>query len=43
MTDTQQRHTTHKAMARRNIKTAVGLGVLALCLYVGYFLFQYMT
>lgn len=43
MADTKHDNADRKALARRNIRLAVGLGILALCLYVGYFLFQYMT
>lgn len=43
MADTEQDNAEQKALARRNIRLALGLGFLALCLYVGYFLFQYMT
>lgn len=32
-----------KALSRRNIRTALGLGLVALLVYVGYFLFRYMT
>lgn len=43
MTDTERHNEEQKALARRNIRLAVGLGILAVCLYVGYFVFQYMT
>jgi len=43
MTHGRENEADRKALARRNILTAVALGVVAVCVYVGYFLFRYMT
>lgn len=32
-----------KTLARRNKLTALGLGLVALMVYIGYFLFKYLT
>jgi len=39
----RQNEADRKTLARRNILTAVALGIVAVCLYVGYFLFQYLN
>lgn len=43
MTDTQQHSDGNQARDRRNVKTAIVLAVVAIAVYVGYFVFQAMT
>jgi len=40
MTEPQQQNDGNHARDRRNVKTAIVLGVVALAVYIGYFVFQ---
>lgn len=43
MSDTQSDNTDRKALARRNKLTALVLGLVALLVYLGYFVYRTLT